>query len=106
MCQLWEAGDKALCVWKNDYKDGLEVGTVYTVTEVVPPQALGLPPSTPYVGLVLKEFPEGEFCPDCGEVHPHAWYSDRFRRIKPDAKKAGRECKQLLDLFTKQPELV
>jgi hypothetical protein len=43
-------------------------------------------------------------CTGCGQVHAVLWRSDRFRKIKPDKKEAGEECKQLLKLFDRKPE--
>jgi hypothetical protein len=103
MATWWEIGDKALCTWKSPGSPKLVVGDIYTVTNVVPPDCFGIyDPGV--VGLELGELAGRGVCIGCGEVHPILWRSDRFRKIKPDKKEAGEECKQLLKLFDRKPE--
>jgi hypothetical protein len=101
MATLWEVGDKAACVWKIPCNDGLEVGKVYTISEIFVPCLTFA--GEPHVGLNFAELPcnDKSVCPLCEA--PIGWASDRFRKVVPDKAESGEVCEQLLKLAGKTP---
>jgi hypothetical protein len=81
----WEVGDVALCTWKHQCADGLEVNRPYTVVEVSESHPFSGEPGKTTLRLA-----------ELGDLY---WYADRFRRIKPDRKAGEDECPMLLNLI-------